>query len=79
MKKAYSASEHGGAPILGVKRPVIKAHGGSDEIAIKNAILQAVRFSENGVIEEITENLSEIRERRRISSGVRTEGRLDKF
>lgn len=47
MKKDFDASEHGGSPILGISKPVIKAHGSSDANAIKNAIAQAVRFSDN--------------------------------
>ncbi len=53
MKKQYDTSEHGGAPILGVSRPVIKAHGSSDAGAFKNAIRQAIRFAESGVTEDI--------------------------
>ncbi len=68
MKKAYSASEHGGAPILGVRRPVIKAHGGSDANAIKNAIRQAIRFTDNGVNEEIAATISKIREKSKADS-----------
>ncbi len=68
MKRAYSASEHGGAPILGVKKPVIKAHGSSDAVAVKNAILQAVRFCQTGVNEEIACTVSRIRESKRIAS-----------
>ena len=61
MKKRFSASEHGGALILGVKKPVIKAHGGSNAKAIKNAILQAARFADNGVNSEIEETIEKIR------------------
>ncbi len=53
MKKSYDTSEHGGAPILGVSHPVIKAHGSSDAKAFKNAIRQAIRFAESGVTEDI--------------------------
>lgn len=53
--KAFKADldyrEYGGAPLLGVKKPVIKAHGSSDNIAIKNAIKQAKIFSENKVVD----------------------------
>ena len=47
----------GGAPLLGVKAPVIKAHGSSDEIAFMNAIRQAKEFAENNVISLITESI----------------------
>ncbi len=47
----------GGAPLLGTKAPVFKAHGSSNEIAFKNAIYNAYIFAKNGVIKEIEENL----------------------
>jgi glycerol-3-phosphate acyltransferase PlsX len=50
--------EHGGAPLLGLSGPVIKAHGSSDEKAFYNAIRQAHLFVENGVIQRIEEELS---------------------
>ena len=52
------SSEVGGAPLLGVKKPVIKAHGSSDAKAIKNAIRQAISFTEKGVIDTISQHLS---------------------
>ena len=48
-------SEYGGAPLLGVCKPVIKAHGNSKAAAIKNAIRVAAEFADAGVIEVITE------------------------
>lgn len=44
LKQRFDASEHGGAPLLGISRPVIKAHGSSDAKAIKNAVRQAIAF-----------------------------------
>lgn len=48
FKKNMDAKEHGGSPILGLRKPVIKAHGSSDARAFKNAIRQATRFAESG-------------------------------
>ena len=53
MKKFFDPREYGGAPFLGLAKPVIKAHGSSDASAIKNAVRQAVTYAETGVIEEI--------------------------
>lgn len=53
MKKALDASEHGGAPILGLAKPVIKAHGSSNAKAFKNAIRQALEFAGSGAMEEL--------------------------
>ena len=58
LKSMMDSSEVGGAPLLGVKKPVIKAHGSSDAKAIKNAIRQAVTFTRNGVIDTISEQLT---------------------
>ena len=53
VKHRFDASEHGGAPILGVSKPVIKAHGSSDAKAIKNAVKQAIHFVETGINNDI--------------------------
>ena len=55
VKDRFDVSEYGGAPLLGLSKPVIKAHGSSDAKAIRNAVRQAVRFAEadlNGIIAE---------------------------
>ncbi|MCL1858704.1 MAG: phosphate acyltransferase PlsX [Oscillospiraceae bacterium] len=53
FKKSFDPSEYGGTPFLGVRRPVIKAHGSSDAKAIKNAIRQAKFCAETKLVEEI--------------------------
>lgn len=60
FKKKLDYSEYGGAPLLGVKGAVIKAHGSSDAKAIKNAIRQAKLFVENKVIEKIEADISSL-------------------
>ena len=50
MKKSLDSSEHGGAPLLGLDKTVIKAHGSSDGKAIYNAILQAKKCVETDVM-----------------------------
>lgn len=57
MKKSFDYTEHGGAPVLGAKNVVIKAHGSSNAKAFCNAILQAKRFTENNVVDLIADNL----------------------
>lgn len=49
FKKKMDYTEYGGAPLLGIKKPVIKAHGSSNANAIKNAIRQARTCAENDV------------------------------
>ena len=51
FKKDFDVKEHGGSPILGIRKPVIKAHGSSDARAFKNAIRQAMRVAESGATE----------------------------
>ena len=59
FKDAFDADAYGGAPFLGVKGGIIKAHGSSNAYAFKNAIRQAIAFSENNVVEKITTLISE--------------------
>ena len=57
FNKMFDSSEYGGAPFLGLAKPVIKAHGSSGAIDIKNAIIAAAKYCEFGVIEKIEECL----------------------
>jgi glycerol-3-phosphate acyltransferase PlsX len=57
FKKKMDYKEYGGAPLLGISKPVIKAHGSSDAKAFKNAIRQACIFAESGMIRKIEESL----------------------
>ncbi|MBR5134059.1 MAG: phosphate acyltransferase PlsX [Clostridia bacterium] len=59
VKAMLSTEEHGGAPLLGLKKPVIKAHGNSKAGAVKNAIRVAAEFASAGVIEKIEAVVSE--------------------
>ncbi len=53
LKTGFDASAYGGAPLLGLRKPVIKAHGSADARAIMNAIRQAEAFVQTGVIAEM--------------------------
>lgn len=55
MKRNFDASEHGGAPFLGISKPVIKAHGSSDAVAIKNAVRQAIAYYNMNIIKDIAD------------------------
>ena len=61
FKKLMDAGEVGGTALVGISKPVIKAHGSSDDFAIKNAIRQAAAFASAGIIEDITENIGHMR------------------
>lgn len=58
FKKAMDYSEYGGAPLLGVKSPVIKGHGSSNSKAVFSALIQAKKFVETNVIEDIKSQVS---------------------
>ena len=57
IKGRMDYREYGGAPLLGIKKPVYKAHGSSDAYAIKNAIFQLIKFIEKDVIKVIENNM----------------------
>ena len=61
IKKLMSASEVGGTALLGISKPVIKAHGSSDAYSIQNAIRQAKQYISAGIIESIAENVDVMR------------------
>ncbi len=53
FKRNFDYSEYGGAPLLGIAKPVFKAHGSSNASAIKNAVRQAIEFTKTGVNRDI--------------------------
>ena len=57
LKKHIDWQEYGGAPLLGVNGCVIISHGKSDARAIKNAIIQAINFSESNINQIIEKEL----------------------
>ena len=60
FRKKMDYKEVGGAVLLGISKPVIKAHGSSDATAFYNAIRQAKNCVEGKIIEEITSSLAAI-------------------
>ena len=58
FKAKLDADEYGGAPLLGISKVVIKAHGSSGAKAIKNAVRQAKICCENGMVDAIRENIA---------------------
>ena len=53
LKKEMDYSEYGGAPFLGIAKPVIKAHGSSNAKSISYCVLQAKNYATSGMIDEI--------------------------
>ncbi|AJC94615.1 phosphate acyltransferase PlsX [Campylobacter volucris] len=57
LKTHIDYEEYGGAPLLGVKECVIISHGKSGPKAIKNAIFQALNFSQSNINSTIEKEL----------------------
>lgn len=55
--KGFIGEDQGGAPLLGLKGLVVKAHGSSSADDIKKAIIQCIQFSEEEINEKIKENI----------------------
>jgi glycerol-3-phosphate acyltransferase PlsX len=60
FKKLLDYREVGGSMFLGISKPVVKAHGSSDDYAMMNAIRQAKLCVETGVCEAIGENIDKM-------------------
>lgn len=60
--KAFDASEHGGAPLLGLKGLVVKTHGSSKRTEVCNSIIQCVTFKEQAINEKIRDCLAAAQE-----------------
>lgn len=59
LQKNYCYRRVGGAPLLGVRKTVVAAHGRSDASAVSNAIHLAARFVEAGTFGRISEELEQ--------------------
>ncbi len=57
LKKKTDHNEVGGAPLLGISKPVFKAHGSAKARTIENAIGQAIAYVEQDVIAKIKESI----------------------
>ena len=63
FKKTVDYKEYGGALFLGVKKPVVKAHGSSDEKLFEFTIKQAEQFVKNKAVEKLTQEFSKQNEK----------------
>ncbi len=55
--KSFNTDEYGGAPMLGLNGLVVKSHGSSKAVEIKNSILQCIAFKEQKINEKIKEKI----------------------
>ena len=61
LKKAmrgFDLAQYGGAPMLGLNGLVIKSHGSSKGVEIKNSILQCIAFKHERINEKIAANIA---------------------
>lgn len=56
--KSFDASRYGGAPLLGLKGLVVKTHGNSKALEVKNSIIQCITFKEQKINEKIMQNIA---------------------
>ena len=60
LMKMLDYREIGGTPFLGIRKPVIKAHGASDVLAFRNAVKQAADVAASDITGELEENLQRL-------------------
>ena len=60
LMKMLDYREIGGTPFLGIRKPVIKAHGASDVLAFRNAVKQAADVAVSDITGELEENLQRL-------------------
>ena len=60
MMKLLDYHEIGGTQLLGITKPVIKAHGSSDALAFRNAVKQAMDAAEHDITQELQQALGEL-------------------
>ena len=60
LMKMLDYREIGGTPFLGIRKPVIKAHGASDMLAFRNAVKQAADVAASDITGELEENLQRL-------------------
>ena len=61
FSKVMDYKSYGGALFLGVKKPVVKAHGSSDKLLFEYTIIQAEKFVENKAVEKMIEEFEKQR------------------
>jgi glycerol-3-phosphate acyltransferase PlsX len=61
MKKSLDVNEIGGTAMIGISKPVIKAHGSSNSSSIFAAIRQAIAFAESGIIDDIKADIDNMK------------------
>ena len=58
LKERMDYKSVGGAPLMGISKPIFKAHGSSDATAVCNAVEQCILFAHSGFIRQVEENIA---------------------
>lgn len=61
LKDMMDVNKVGGTALLGISRPVVKAHGSSNAAAFCNAVRQTIAVAESGIIADITQNVDKMK------------------
>ena len=57
FKARLDPNKVGGTAFIGISKPVIKAHGGSNAEAIENAVGQAIQVAQSGIVDDIAAHI----------------------
>ena len=63
MMKLLDYREIGGTQFLGIRKPVIKAHGASDRLAFRNAVHQAIQAAQGDFTSQLEQALAVLKEK----------------
>ena len=61
FKRTLDPNEVGGTALLGICKPVVKAHGSSNDTAFCNAVRQAVQVAQSGIAEDVARDIGKMR------------------
>lgn len=79
VKGNFDSTEFGGAPILGIAKPVIKAHGSSNAKAFKNAIRQAIACAETDLTADMSVSLAVLATRKKQEKAIGADGKSEEI
>lgn len=74
FSKVMDYKSYGGALFLGVKKPVVKAHGSSDALLFEYTLIQAEKFVENRAVEKMTEQFEQIAIKQKAEKETKKQG-----
>ena len=61
LKAQLDADKIGGTALLGISKPVVKAHGSSNAESLKNAVFQAVSTVNGAITDDIRDNIDRMK------------------